>query len=341
MKKPILLAVLPVCILITNLSVSTCDKPFDPADSIDQTWETASGTVTLIDASPLYTIEYTADYRFDDYLRTGSMPFAFAEHTDSARFSCTCFSAFGDGSRLLGRNYDWDDPSVTYLVFTDPPDGYASAATVDLSFFAYNAQEAPDHSANENTLRRLPYFPFDGMNERGVAVGMNALNSAVSPFDPSKVTIGELQAIRLVLDYAASTDEAIGLFRQYNIRMENPPIHYLIADSSGHSVIIEFVNGNMEVMHNPDPWQVTTNFIITNLSRPEDASCWRYRTAYNQLKLKNGLFAADDAKDLLQAVSVTITRWSTVYDLTTGRLQIARGRYYETFHSFSVPWAAR
>ena len=42
----------------------------------------------------------------------------------------------------------------------------------------------------------------DGMNEKGVAVGMNAVPNAQSPYDPSKVTIGELHLILLVLDYA-------------------------------------------------------------------------------------------------------------------------------------------
>jgi hypothetical protein len=170
-----------------------------------------------------------------------------------------------------------------------------------------------------------------------VAVGMNAVPYARSPYDASKVTIGELQLIRLVLDYASSTQHAITLIQQYNIRMEEPPVHYLIADSSGHSVIIEFVNGKMEVIQNTEPWQVTTNFVITGLNNPHNAPCWRYITAYEKLYDKRGVLSISEAKNLLQDVSVLSTRWSSIYNLMEGTLHIAMGRNYQNLHFFEVP----
>jgi len=165
---------------------------------------------------------------------------------------------------------------------------------------------------------------------------MNAVPYANSPYDGSKVTIGELQLIRLVLDYASSTEEAINLIQQYNIRMEEPPVHYLIADSSGHSAIVEFVNGSMEVMENPEPWQVTTNFVITGLNDPHNAPCWRYRTAHETLYNFSGALTESDATNLLQDVSVSITRWSTVYNLKEMKLQTTMGRDYGNLHQFRI-----
>jgi predicted choloylglycine hydrolase len=245
-----------------------CDKKSDPISSVNQTYQTSFGTVTQIDDYPLFMLNYSSDYKFDDYLHTGNIPFYTSNNSNSKNYCCTCFSAFGEDNRLLGRNYDWSVASSYFLVFTDPPNGYSSVSTVDMYFFDYDHDQSPDFEGNLNTIRTLPYYPFDGMNEKGVAVGMNALSHAQSPYDPSKVTIGELQLIRLVLDYASSTREAITLIQQYNIRMEDPPIHYQIADSSGHSVIIEFVNGRMEIMDNTSPWQVTTNFIIHRFGQP-------------------------------------------------------------------------
>jgi choloylglycine hydrolase len=141
----------------------------------------------------------------------------------------------------------------------------------------------------------------------------------------------------LVLDYAASTEEAISLIQNYNVRMEQPPIHYLIADSSGHSAVIEYVNGNMIIMRNNDPWQVTTNFIITGMVTYHDASCWRYKTAYQILESKSGVLSEAGALNLLEEVSLNITRWSTVYDLKKGELQLALGADYDVLHHFSVP----
>ena len=161
---------------------------------------------------------YSGDYKFDDYLKTGDIPFFSSINNKSKNFACTCFSVFGGDYRFLARNYDWSNRSSYYVVFTDPPGRYSSVSTVDMSFFNYDHSQPPDYEGNQSTLRTIPYYPFDGMNEKGVAVGMNALSHARGPYNQGKVTIGELQVIRLVLDYAANTNEAISLIKEYNIR---------------------------------------------------------------------------------------------------------------------------
>jgi choloylglycine hydrolase len=324
-----------ISIIVFFFPFCYCDKKHEPISPVNQTYETPYGVVTQIDDYPLFTLNYTSDYKFDEYLQTGQIPLYTLNKSKGKNFSCTCFSAFGGEYRLFGRNYDWSESSTYFILFTNPPNGYSSVSTVDLSFFNYNHDEPPSFSDNQSTLRILPYYPFDGMNEMGVAIGMNALDEAQSPNDPSKVTIGELQLIRLVLDYSSSTQEAISLIQQYNIRMEDPPIHYLIADSSGHSAIIEFVNGEMKMINNSNPWQVTTNFVITGLTNPQNAPCWRYRYAYEKLSSNNGILSESEAVNLLQEVSLSITRWSTVFNLKSGQLQIAMGRDYENLHQFT------
>ena len=171
-----------------------------------------------------------------------------------------------------------------------------------------------------------------------MAVGMNAVPEAQSPFNASKITIGELQLMRLVLDYASSTEEAIQLIQKYNIRIEEPPIHYLVSDKSGHSVIIEFVDGKIELMDNTHPWQVTTNFVITGLNNPQNAQCWRYNRAYETLNLNKGVLSDEEAMGLLQSVSLETTRWSTVFDIGSGKIQIALDRNYDNLYLFSIPY---
>jgi hypothetical protein len=319
--------------LVLVLFIQACNKNVVP---VAFEGETPYGVISQIDNYPLYRVDYTADYKFDEYLETGAIPFYSAISSKSDNFSCTCFAAFGEDTRLLGRNYDWSTRTTYFLVFTNPPAAFSSISTVDMYFFNYDQNKSPDDESNLAVIRTLPYYPFDGMNEKGVAIGMNALDRSESPYNSSKVTIGELQLIRLVLDYAASTSEAISLIQQYNIRMENPPIHYLIADASGHSVVLEFVNGNMVVMDNTKPWQVTTNFIITGLDHYNNAPCWRYKSTCTTLDSQEGVITVPDAFNLLQTVSVTGTRWSTVFDLNTAQLQIAMGRNFDTLYHFSI-----
>jgi len=251
-------------------------------------------------------------------------------------WSCTCFAALGNkNATILGRNFDWYD-HIPLLLFTDPPDGYASVSMVDLDYFGFNRNNLPDKVQNNRRLLDTPWLPFDGMNERGVAIGMMAIDHAEPPSDPSKKTIGEIEVLRLVLDYAKSTEHAIELIKKYNVRIETPPIHYLIADSSGHSAIIEFVGGKMIVMSNSQPWQVSTNFIIHGSGAPENANCWRYNRAYNTLKENKGKLATQEAMNLLQSVSQSSTIWSMVYQLNSGRLNAVVGRNFANFISFEL-----
>jgi len=49
-------------------------------------------------------------------------------------WGCSLFAAFGDGKEMFyGRNFDWRY-SPALLLFTDPPEGYASVSMVDLDY---------------------------------------------------------------------------------------------------------------------------------------------------------------------------------------------------------------
>ena len=318
-------------------SINTCTDNENPLSFQNIAYESSYGQIVQVDEYPLYSIDYSVDYKFDEYLQTGILPFNSIEYSENNDFQCTCVFAGGGKNRLFGRNYDWNEYSTYYLVFTNPPGGYSSISMVDVSFYNYYHNESPEYELNQNVIRSLPYYPFDGMNEMGVVVGMNAVPHASSNYDTDKITIGELQLIRLVLDFASSTDEAISLIKRYNIRMEQPPIHYLIADSSGHSVAIEFIDGKMEVLENSKPWQVTTNFILKLNNTDHNAPCWRYRTAFDKLNEKNGILTENDTYNLIQEVSVSTTRWSTIFNQKTGILKIALGRNFDSPYSFSIP----
>jgi choloylglycine hydrolase len=153
------------------------------------------------------------------------------------------------------------------------------------------------------------------------------------------VTIGSLDAIRLLLDKAGTVDEAIALLGAYNIDWEGgPPLHYLIADAAGHSAVIEFLEGEMQVLPSEEPWQVATNFLLTGLS-PERAvrSCRRFATAYETLERAEGSLPPAEAMDLLEGVSQDITMWSVVYGMTGGDIRVSVGRDFEDIHQFRLP----
>lgn len=85
---------------------------------------------------------------------------------------CSTFIAQNkDSGYLFGRNFDMDySPSV--LVKTKPKNGYASVSMVNLGFVGYNEKHLPDTLKDSLVTLAAPYAPLDGMNEKGLAVGV-------------------------------------------------------------------------------------------------------------------------------------------------------------------------
>jgi len=292
----------------------------------------SSGTNTSfskIHDFPLYKMYYKGDYGFSHLLKTGS--FSFIETTNNNiknPWGCTCFSILGKKDSIkLGRNFDWYDHPVL-LLFTDPPNAYSSVSMVDL--FYLGIEKNDDLNENDERLLTTPFFPFDGMNECGLAVGMMAVPYAQYHPDIDRITIGSLQVIRLWLDYAGNIDEAVELIQNYNIDFTNgPPIHYIIADSTGKSAVIEFVDNQLIVINNEYPWQVSTNFFISSASFTGVQSiCWRYNHAYQLLEKNKGILDAEATLNILQDVSQPSTIWSVIYHLTNKQIEIVMDREF-------------
>jgi predicted choloylglycine hydrolase len=291
-----------------------------------------------IDDWPLYEMHYYGDYGFEGFLQRG-VETRSPTHSFADEWACTCFAALNEeGDLMFGRNFDWYvHPAL--ILFTDPPNAYASVSMVDISYLGYGVEE-PSGSEREGLLG-APYLPFDGLNEHGLAVGIMAVAEAEGGDDPNKVTIGSLNAVRLLLDYAKDVDEAISLLGNYNIDFEGgPPLHYLVSDSSGYSAVIEFVGGEAEALRNSERWQVATNFVISGTA-PEnrESLCPRYRRATETLEEAEGSISPEQAMALLEEVSQSgayPTIWSTVYDMTNGDIWVVVGREYDQVYQFEL-----
>jgi len=252
-------------------------------------------------------------------------------------YACTCYAALGENNKIFGRNFDfYNHPAL--ILFTDPPDGYSSVSMLDLYYLGYTFELTP--LDDQKALINSPYIPIDGMNENGLAAGMMAVHNAEGNSDPTKVTLAELEIIRLVLDYARDVPEALDLIQQYNVIFEEVPIHYMFADALGNSVVVEYLNGNIITIENDQPWQVSTNFIISEeMPVGSNSSCWRFNSVYDALQSTEGRITPFEGMNLLEEVSQPgefATRWSVVYDLMEKSILLAVGRNYEEIFSFSL-----
>lgn len=134
---------------------------------------------------------------------------------EAPKFACSAFCAEAPSSVLMGRNYDFKDDTSALLVRTHPKDGYAS-----ISFSALNNLGAnmPEESLKSKVAAMLgPFASLDGINEKGVSIAVLTLDSLPTRQNSGKPKINTSLAIRLVLDRAASTQEAVDLLGSYDM----------------------------------------------------------------------------------------------------------------------------
>ncbi|MBA7525632.1 hypothetical protein ES705_17785 [subsurface metagenome] len=289
--------------------------------------ELTPNEIMLIE-SDLYILNLTIDYGFDDYINN---PGTSQESPSQAEFEfgCTCISILDPkNNSLFGRNFDWYDGGKLIL-FTQPENGYKSISMVDLfSLKYYSGLDIDQISSSE--YWRLAFSTFDGMNECGVAVGCLVSPGMITSDDPAKQDLDSLEFMRLALDYAQNVSEVIDLWENFNMDYgSGPDLHYMVADAQGNSAVIEWINGEMEVITNTQPWQVVTNFRIYNATEQDQLTCWRFSLANETLNDIGDTMNSSQLMNTLSDVSqVGSTKWSNVYDLIDLKAYITLDRNY-------------
>jgi hypothetical protein len=296
-----------------------------------------------LDDYPLYAMHYHGNYyspilsaassrRAEGFYRAAPMVFG-------VNWGCALFAALGVPEQgIYGRNFDWRF-SPALLLFTDPSDGYASAAMVDMEYLGFTGSRSKnllDLPLDERrALLEAPALPFDGMNEKGLAIGMAAVPAGEMHPNLEKKTIDQLTVMREILDHAATVEEAVNILSRYNIDMGSVPLHYLIGSAKGESALVEFYQGKMVVMRNEAPWQLATNFLVASTGGRPQGQCPRYDRISLQMQASAGQLTVAEALSLLAEVAQdnpgdqADTQWSVVYDMTAGEVHIIMRRKYE------------
>lgn len=322
--------------------------------------------VEKVDDYGFFTMEYDRDYDLDDLLSTGVssdqelIDYIIADifkgipiKIDMSDYACTTFNAVtAEGEYIFGRNFDWEySPSL--MVWTEPDNGYASISMVNLGFLSYAEDYLPDNYFNRFLTLAAPYVPLDGINEAGLAIGVLYLETEPTNQVTDKVDLTTTSMIRLILDRAANISEAIALLQTYDMHdSAGACYHYQIADASGASVIVEYINNEMKLIYpehkdsNAVDFQMLTNFFITPDVSDIDLGTDRYQAVEQALTASNGVISKEAAMQLLHDVRlenyveesgfIDDTQWSIVYDLTNRSMNICIGMNYQKVYSFAV-----
>ncbi len=332
-----------------------------------QTMATLEKLTEYEDGYDLYAMTVKYDYDLDAVINSGytdTQSFVDAVIKESLpllpvsikvpSYGCSAYrTTTTDGNVLMGRNYDFKLDTSVLMVICEPKDGYKS-----ISFAALNnvgADQATASLKKKMACLTAPFIGLDGVNEKGVSVAVLTLPSEPTMQDTGKSKLATSLLIRLVLDRAATTEEALELIRQYDIFSTNGrDYHFIINDASGNSVAIEFdceSEGREMVV---TPTDAITNFYIMygdKVDPDQDNGMYGKGSAKKRYTaMQDVLEANKDAVDrrvaweaLMAAaqepnpVDITSnTQWSILFDNTNGTAEITLRRRWGDRYFFNI-----
>ena len=262
---------------------------------------------------------------------------------NGSSFGCSTLTVSSpDGHQLFGRNFDWQTCNAL-VVTSKPSQGYSSISTVNLGFIS-QAGGSLNQMLEQNDIRVLAalYAPLDGMNEKGLAVSVNMIQDSASiNQNTEKSDLTTTTAVRLLLNKAASVDEALDLLRQYDLHASmGMMIHFALADTTGKGVVVEYINNEMVVTETP----VVTNFYLAEGTK-HGIGTQKSHQRYNiltQTLADHHTMTMEDVRDAMDSVSkdnfneFESTEWSAVFDLNTGTAHYYHRENYENRYTFSI-----
>lgn len=322
MKKKILLALVAILAGAAIWLALLFREQYAAAQSLQQV------------APGMYTFTYKGDYGFDEFLAQGGASNtaevaayvgSFLTHglvkvvPDPQTFGCSSITVKnGAGEAISGRNFDWPDCTSDIVVIkTYPKQGYASISTMPVMFLGFGEGWKPVKMMDKMMLLSAIYVPLDGVNERGLYVAdLVAGDTLKTNQQTSRPDLTTTTAIRLLLDKAATVEEALQLLGAYDMHSDIQYSHHLaIADASGHSVVVEWVNDEMLVVDSP----VCTNHYLAESERQGtslflESSAHRYELLQTELA-EHATMSEAEVTAAVQAVAGSdVTRWSVVFN---------------------------
>ena len=351
MKKftALLLAALIMCpvgsLLAKNPAVSVSDKE----------QKASIATIKDLDNGRFYVMDYTADYKLDKMLEQNvnsvdtMLAFVGRELLGGSKpgygninAGCSAFAGrTEEGKPIYGRNFDYKMKMTAVLVRTAPKDGYRSIGMADAGWVGYDIGALNDGKSDLSATVAMPYLIMDGLNEKGLAVSVLKLDGKPTHQRTGKPQITTTAALRLMLDKAATVDEALALLKKYdmNSSMETANFHFLLSDAGGKNVVLEYTIDDMTV--------VDSNYVANHYLAPKMHGLGhaydRFAVLDSAVKFKKSVFTPFEAMSLLALVSqpeteeaTSMTQWSVVYNLQDLAAQVAIRRNYDKLFNFTL-----
>ena len=157
-----------------------------------------------------------------------------------------------DNKVLMGRNFDYTS-ATAMILHTLPKHGYESITTFNVEYFGFGEGWIPEGFSNQYMSLTCLFFALDGINEKGFAIAdLMAGDEVETHQNTGKPALTTTSAICYLLKNAANVDEALELLRGIDMHSDiGSAHHYAMADASGKSVVVEYVDNMMVVVDSP------------------------------------------------------------------------------------------
>jgi len=253
---------------------------------------------------------------------------------------CSLFSAGAADSVFMGRN--WDNQNVGSIIVSlyRPAGGCSSISfsrSIDMGYpLNMDLEELREGELGRNLLL-APFHATEGINEHGLAVAVAGTSSTTHKTTSDEKLVCITFLIRKILDQAKNVEEATKLVERYipfDLDRNSLNCHFLVADSSGHSVILEYDQDQWRKIDGDGSWQVLTNRPIYGVSDAKlKEKCWRYKSMSGALEVAKGKVDWRAGMKILQDVKQNGTTWSAVYGLRSREVYFSVYQKWDTiFH---------
>ena len=267
------------------------------------------------------------EFKFFEDLWGGLLRYSdFFNLTDFSRYgdigpshNCSVTSYNAGGNHLVGRNFDNSSERPHYFADTKMEGCYRSMGNV--IYFLY-------------------HWVVDGINEKGLSINVASNGGDYQLKEPylgvPAVFSGHMA--RIVMDTCGTVDEALDKIGSVRIWFPNEGIHWLIADASGRSVIVEFDHSKkMVVFNRSGPYELITNTALQHGDEYVLQNCWRF----SGLKpiLEQGISNMTEMRNMMETARFTEydvrTLWTSIMDLNNLSFEISYLKEYDRIYRFS------
>jgi hypothetical protein len=283
-------------------------------------------------------LQHERFYKETDFSKQGDLVEKYGE-----KYGCSMASYFANGHQLVGRNFDLPSDRPHYFL---------------------DLQMEGTYQVLGHTVYDITGEVVDGINEKGFSlsvasnIGLRRDKGAWAADEgkyatreayPREPAIVFWHMTQVMMQTCASVDEALELLRAVKVwfpakwrGLDLPGSHWLLADATGKSVIVEWTAGDHELLiyDQPGPGELITNLTFQEGENLVAEKCPRYAKA--KPLLDRGVNNMADMLEVMKSMRISgpgRSLWISVMDLNERTFEVRYFKEFERKYEFSFPGA--